>query len=360
MSGFYGYLKLGEGRYRERFGLAFEDFAPGQVFDHRPGLTFTQQDNKDESLETANNAQLHYDHAYAAATEWRDPLGVSTLTLQQVLGMTSRTFYRRRAFLGFDEIAMTRPVFGGDTLYARTEVLAVEPGDDAATGILALRTEGVNQDGQSVMRISYRIALWRRGRHPEEQAGEDAPIAEEERFRLYHPGPDGRLVEQTGLHFEDFVAGERFEHWPPRTITEAESRAHALRALEINPRYSDPLHGRLFGRHGPGEAEPGGGIDIFEPFVLGSVTALTTRTFGRVVANLGWTGIRMPRPLRPGEQFRAASTIRGTRASSKRPDQGILEVDTEAVGEDGSTICAFRRVLLVYRRGQGPYEKAGY
>lgn len=354
MSGFYGYMKLSDGVYRERFGLAFEDFAAGQVIHHRPGLTFTQQDNKDETLETANNAQLHYDHAYAAATEWRDPLGVSTLTLQQVLGMTSRSFYRRRAFLGLDEIAMTKPVFGGDTLYARTEVLEAAAGEDPDTGILTLRTEAVNQRGEAAMRIGYRASIWRAGRHPEErQAG--GAIAEEERFRLHHPGPDGGLVEQTGLYFEDFVTGERFEHWPPRTITAEESRAHALRALEINPRYSDPTHARAFGGDGAG-----GGIDIFEPHVIGSVTALTTRTFGRVVANLGWTEIRLPRPPMPGEQFRAASTIRGTRESAKRPDQGILQVDTEAVGEDGATICAFRRVLLVYKRGRGPYEKAGY
>jgi hypothetical protein len=35
MSGFFGYVKLETNRYRERFGLAFEEFAAGQVFEHR-------------------------------------------------------------------------------------------------------------------------------------------------------------------------------------------------------------------------------------------------------------------------------------------------------------------------------------
>jgi len=352
MSGFYGYLKLAEGRYRERFGLAFEDFAVGQCFHHRPGLTFTQQDNKDESLDTINNAQLHYDDAYAAATEWGLPLGVSTVTLQLALGMASRTFYRRRDFLGIDEIAMTRPVFGGETLYARSEVLAVEAGEDPDTGQLTLRTEALNRTGESVMRVGYRISLYRAGRHPEERlAGAVSTIAEEERFRLHHAGADGALVEQTGLFFEDFVAGEQFEHWPPRFFTAEESRRHALRALEINPRYSNSS----FARTVTGAEPP-----LFEPFVLGSVTSLTTRTFGRVVANLGWSEVRMPRPVRPEESIRAISTVSGTRESAKRPDQGILQVETSALGEDGETVCAFKRVLLVYKRGVGPYAAAGY
>jgi itaconyl-CoA hydratase len=83
VSGFFGYVRLRPGRYRERHGLAFEEFAPGQVFAHRPGADFTQQDNGEEALDTLNNAQLHYDARYAAATEWQRPLGVSTLTLRQ-------------------------------------------------------------------------------------------------------------------------------------------------------------------------------------------------------------------------------------------------------------------------------------
>ena len=36
--------------------------------------------------------------------------------------MTGKTFGRRCRVLGFTDIALRRPVFGGDTLYAETEV----------------------------------------------------------------------------------------------------------------------------------------------------------------------------------------------------------------------------------------------
>ncbi len=348
MSGFFGYARLRPGRYRERFGLAFEEFAPGQVFLHRPGFDFSQQDNAEEALDTLNNAQLHYDSHYAAATEWRRPLGVSTLTVQRLVGMTSRTFYRRRRFLGFDEIAMTRPVFGGDTLYARTRVTGMEEGD-ADAGILSLATEGENQRGETVARIHYRAEIYRRGRHPEDAGLDD--IAEEERFRLYRPGMDGALIEQSGLYFEEFVEGEVFEHWPGLAISAAASRRHALRSLELNPRYADPSYTRSrFGRP----------PDLFEPFVLGAVTALTTRTFGRVAANLGWRDVRLPRPVGADETIRAVSTILSKRESASRPQQGLLSVDTIALGEDDAPVCTFRRTLFVYKRGLGPYEAAGY
>jgi len=344
MSGLYGYARTGDRVFRERFGLDFEDFAVGQVFNHRPGVTVTQQDNADEALDTINNAQLHYDQHYASATEWRKPLGVSTMTLQRLIGMSSRTFYRRRRFVDFRGIAMTHPVFGGDTLYARSRITSCGDGRDADTGLVGVTLEGVNQAGTIVATITYRAEVYRRGRHPEEVADRRLlEVAEEPRFRLFHPGEDGSLIEQCGLYYEDFIPGETFEHWPPKTISAPESASHALRSLEINPRYT-----------------LGDDVAIFEPFVLGAVTALTTRTFGRVVANLGWTDIEMPRQVTPGESVRAVSVIGEKRESARRPTQGIVQAVTTARGDDGTVVCRFRRAFLIYKAGVGPYAAAGY
>jgi len=107
---FYGYVRLGPKRYRERFGLRFEDLRTGLRIHHRPGIDVSQQDNREDALDLINNAQLHYDSHYAAQTEWKNPLGVSTMTVQRLLGMTSRTWYARRRLLGIDSIAMTHPV----------------------------------------------------------------------------------------------------------------------------------------------------------------------------------------------------------------------------------------------------------
>ena len=50
-----------------------------------------------------------------------------------------------------------------------------------------------------------------------------------------------------------------------------------------------------------------------ETFVVAVTTALTTRTFGRVVANLGWHDVQLPVPVSVGDTIEAESTILETR-----------------------------------------------
>lgn len=343
----FGYFTLGAGRYRERFGLAFEDVVPGLRIRHRPGIDVSQRDNQLDSVDLINNAHLHYDSHYAAQTEWGVPLTVSTMTVQRFMGMISRSWYRRRRILVFDNLALIAPVRGDDTLYSESEVLAVTEGTDPEVGIVALRIRGLNRAGTVVARIDCRLEVYRRGRHPDERHGH--PIVAEDRFRLYHDPEPGVMVEQTGIAFDDMQPGETFEHWPSRPISAAESRTAALRSLEINPRWHDATYCEATSQQ----------EQIWEPLILGAVTALTTRTFGRVVANLGWTGIEMPEPMRPGDTLRAESTILETRLSRSRPDQGIATVETRAFA-NGRLVCQYTRNLLVYRRNMGPYKQAGY
>jgi itaconyl-CoA hydratase len=323
---FTTYHCVGENRYQERRGLDFEDFAPGQRFRHRPGLTLSQQDNADEALDTLNGAMLHYDAHYAAATAWQRPLMVSTLTLQRLVGMASKTYGRRRAILGFDDIAMNGPLFGGDTLYSESEVLDT----DAATAVVRTLISGRKADETEVARITCRMAIERRdpGNNP----------ALEDRFDAYHAAEDGALVEQVGLWFEDCAAGETFVHAPGRSFHAEEVASHARRSLQLAPPYHVP-----------------------ETFVVAAATALTTRTFGRVVANLGWHDVQLPVQVSVGDTIEAESTILETRASRSRPGEGIVAVTTRARNQHGVEVLSYRRTLLVYRRGAtAPYEKAGY
>jgi itaconyl-CoA hydratase len=322
---FSAYHRIGENRYRQRIGLDFEDFRPGQRFRHRPGITLSQQDNVDEALDTQNGAMLHFDAHYATATAWQRPLMVSTLTLQRLIGMASKTYGRRQAILGFDDITMNGPLFGGDTLYAESEVLDVDP-----AGNIRILIRGRKSDGTEVARITCRMAIDPRG------AGEE--IADEQRFAAYRVAEDGALVEQVGLWFENCVAGESFVHAPRRTFHPEESLIHAWRSLDLAPY-----------------------VQVPETFVIAVTTALTTRTFGRVVANLGWDDVRLPMPVSVGDTIEAESTILETRASRSRPGEGIVSVATRAVNQRGDEVLSYRRTLLVYRRdAASPYARAGY
>lgn len=346
---FTAYYRAGPDRYQERFGLDFEDFSAGQRFRHRPGVTLSQQDNTDEALDTMNAAMLHFDAHYAAQTTWQKPLMVSTITVQRVIGMATKTFGRRKAILGIGEIKLSGPLFGGDTLFAESEILALEPGDDPDCGVVTSVTRGLKPDGTVVCQLTARSAIWRQGRGPGAAIGE--PVREP-RFAAYSEAADGSLVEQVGLFFEDHRAGESFIHYPRRSVFRDEAIQHAWRSLELAPQYHDLA---WLAQH------EGGRYRIAEGFLIALATAPSTRVFGRVVANLGWTDIAFPQPVYAGDTIEAESTILDKRDSRSRPSEGILAVETRAYNQDRQLVLSYKRNLLVYRRdAETPYAKAGY
>ncbi len=127
----------------------------------------TQQDNVNEALVTLNQAALHYDENYAAATEFGRPLIVSTLTLQRAVGLGWKTFGRRKRILGFSSIRLTSPVYGGDTLYAQTKILEARD-DEADTDCGILRCEAclTRADKSVVAVVTYDQSIYRRDRGP--------------------------------------------------------------------------------------------------------------------------------------------------------------------------------------------------
>jgi itaconyl-CoA hydratase len=105
------YKALGEHRYRETSGLYWEDFEPGDVFEHRPGRTVLDVDNVYFTLLTLNVQQVHFDAAYAAKTEWKRLLVDSTFTLALLTGMSVRTVSAKVvANLGWDKVKASHPV----------------------------------------------------------------------------------------------------------------------------------------------------------------------------------------------------------------------------------------------------------
>ncbi|MBB6301328.1 (R)-specific enoyl-CoA hydratase RipB/Ich [Rhizobium leucaenae] len=166
------YKMVGERRYRETSGLYWEDFQPGDIFEHRPGRTVLDVDNVYFTLLTLNSQQVHFDQAYAEKTEWKKLLVDSTFTLALLTGMSVRTVSAKVvANLGWDRVKATHPVFAGDTLYAESTVLSKRESKSRPTqGIVIVATRGINQEDHEVMSFERTMLVYRRGHSPEDAA----------------------------------------------------------------------------------------------------------------------------------------------------------------------------------------------
>ena len=149
-------------------GRFFEDFTVGDVYQHALGRTVTQTDNAWFTLLTQNTAPLHFDHHYAAQTEFGRPLINSTFTLALVTGQTVSDISQNvMANLGWDEVRLPNPLFEGDTVYSTSEVLETRSSRSRPNvGIVTVRTTGYKQDGTPVITFRRTVMVYRRGQAP--------------------------------------------------------------------------------------------------------------------------------------------------------------------------------------------------
>jgi itaconyl-CoA hydratase len=149
-------------------GRFFEDFEIGDVYEHPLGRTVLAADNVWFTLLTQNTAKIHFDAHYASKTEWGKPLVDSTFTLALVTGQSVTDVSQNvMANLGWDSVRLPNPVFEGDTIYSRSEVLeARESKSRANVGVVRVRTTGVNQDGTEVITFERTVLVYKRDHAP--------------------------------------------------------------------------------------------------------------------------------------------------------------------------------------------------
>ena len=164
--------QVGERRYRESAGRFYEDFAVGDIYEHRPGRTITETENTWFTLLTMNKHPLHFDAEYAKHSEFGRCIVASPFTVSLIVGMSvSDVSQKAIANLGWTDIKLTHPVFAGDTLYAESEVLAKrESKSRADAGIVSVRSIGKNQDGAVVCTFDRTMLVQRRGHALEDKA----------------------------------------------------------------------------------------------------------------------------------------------------------------------------------------------
>jgi acyl dehydratase len=116
----------------------------------------TDADNILFTCLTMNTNPIHFDAEVAAKTEFGKILVNSCFTLSLAVGLSVIDLSQNViANLAWTDVNLPNPVFTGDTIYARSEILEKrESKSRPHAGVVTARTEGFNQRGEIV--ISYK------------------------------------------------------------------------------------------------------------------------------------------------------------------------------------------------------------
>lgn len=143
-------------------GLYLEDFAPGHVFRHALRRTVTESDNMLFSNMTLNPQPLHIDHAFAATTEWGQPLVNSLFTLGLMIGISvhDTTLGTTIGNLGMQDVTFPHPLFHGDTVRVETLVVGVKPSTSKPDrGVVTFEHRAFNQNDVLVARCTRQAMM---------------------------------------------------------------------------------------------------------------------------------------------------------------------------------------------------------
>lgn len=148
-------------------GRCYEDFTVGELIYHPLGRTIGEADNTWFTLLTVNTNPIHFDAHYAAQTEFGRLLVNSAFTLALVTGLTVADISQYGVNLGWDEVRMPAPVYVGDTLYARSEVLSKRESQSRPhMGLVSIKTTGIKADRTVVIEYKRTLLVYKRGHVP--------------------------------------------------------------------------------------------------------------------------------------------------------------------------------------------------
>ena len=150
----------------------------------------------------------------------------------------------------------------------------------------------------------------------------------------------GKRIEQRGLYFEEFEEGATYLHRPGRTVTEADNVLFTTLTMNTQALHLDAAWsaGTEFGER-----------LVNSMFTLSTLVGLSVAqlTMGTIVANLGFSDVSFPAPVRIGDTLYAETLVVSKRLSASRPGQGVVELTHTGRNQDGTVVALATRSTLV-------------
>jgi 2-methylfumaryl-CoA hydratase len=291
-------------------GRFFEDFVLGETIAHATPRTLSEADAALNIALTGSRYALFSADTFAQSCGLGsapiDPLLVFHIVFGRSVPDISLNAV---ANLGYAEGQFIGPVFPGDTLTAASEVLALKESSNGKTGIVTVRTNGVNQLGEPVLAYVRWVMISKRTESAPASAGATPSLqAAVIPNQLILPGEldfsnyDFDLAGSPHA-FEDYRTGEKIDHVDGMTIEEAEHQL-ATRLYQNTARvHFDALaqQGSRFGKR-----------LIYGGVTISLARALAFNGLGNAALMLAINGGRHVNPLFAGDTLYAWSEVLDT------------------------------------------------
>jgi acyl dehydratase len=146
-----------------------------------------------------------------------------------------------------------------------------------------------------------------------------------------------------GYYFDEFEVGRVIKSEITRTVTEMDNILFST--LTHNPQ---PLH---IDREFSARTEFGQPL-MNSLFTLGLMIGISINdtTIGTIIANLGMTEVKFPKPLFQGDTISVTTEVISKRESKSRPDAGIVEFEHKAFKQTGDMVAICRRQVFVRKK----------
>jgi acyl dehydratase len=148
-----------------------------------------------------------------------------------------------------------------------------------------------------------------------------------------------------GRYLEEFQVGDVYEHWPAKTITEADDHLFCLITMNHHPLHINDVYAK--------QSQQGRNV-VVGPLVYSVMLGMSVSDVsGKAIANLATEELTHPAPVFHGDTLFVESEVLEVTPSRSKPDRGVVKVHTRAFNQDGTLVAQFKRAVLVPRREPG-------
>jgi 2-methylfumaryl-CoA hydratase len=310
-------------------GNFFEDFRLGQRIRHATPRTITAGDVALYNGLFGPRFAVQSSDEFARAIGYpRAPVD-DLLVFHVVFGKTVPDISLNAvANLGYADGRLLKPVYPGDTLSATSEVIGLKENSSRKTGIVYVRSRGVNQDGVAVLDYVRWVMVRKRddaAPAPDEQVPELAKSVDASALGAACPKIDSAVYDValagSAYRFGDYSAGEKIDHVDGITVEDAEHMV-ATRLYQNPARIHFNQFAESKGRFGRRLIYGGHAISL--------ARALSFNGLGNAFHVAAINGGRHVAPLFGGDTVFAWSEILAKAEVPGRGDVGALRLRTIA------------------------------